>query len=298
MGSLSVGTIVCHDDREDWGMGIILRVGRYTTTYFRDAGEKKFNASTIAHLVPLTDGEVSSDDLLHTVSGRRLMTSRRKLTSNLDNLLDTFQEFFPAGFADPDYLKVEDYKNNELEQAREILNREHVANAVRDEDWEGLKTRLNSSIQKTNLIFSFEKIKLRDLSDAQLPVIGHALTLICDATSDAELSEAISALADALRPDGANKWTVVSWLANLLSDREPPFVKPTPIQAAEKALAFDIKYKPHPNASTWSRINEVYKLVQTGLKERGLEPRDRFDVYTFLWYGSGLAKRNADRSAT
>jgi hypothetical protein len=298
MGSLSVGTIVCHDDREDWGMGIILRVGRYTTTYFRDVGEKKFNAATIAHLVPLTEGEVSADDLLHTVSGRRLMTSRRKLSSNLDNLLKTFQEFFPAGFSDPDYLEEEDYKNNELKQAREILNREHVAIAVRDEDWDGLKSRLNRSIQETNLIFSFEKIKLRDLSTPHLPAIGQALKLVCDATSDAELSVAISALADALRPDGANKWTVVSWLANLLSDREPPFVKPTPIQTAERALAFDIQYKSHPNASTWSRINEAYQLVQTGLKERGLKPRDRFDVYTFLWYGSGLAKRNIDRSTT
>ena len=211
-------------------------------------------------------------------------------------MITIFGSFFPAGFSGSRYRKWEDYKHEEITQARELINADIIRQAIAEERWAELMICLNGAIDKTNLIFDFQKERLRNLSAEQQPIVGQALLQIVDAGSEDELGEAIAALADALKPDAVNKWSIVSWIANVLSDLSPPLVKPTPIGTAQRVLPFDIEYTAHPSANTWKRINEMYRVVEAGIQAAGLKPRNRLDVYTLMSYGSGMPKRKAEKA--
>jgi hypothetical protein len=212
------------------------------------------------------------------------------------DLVKRFLRHFPGGFDDPQYRDMEDYKREDLAEARLALDRSTIEQAVAREDWPTVMERVSQAVQRTNLVYTFENMRVRDLIRTPSSAVARAVASALVAKGET-MGGAVAELADGLKPHGANKWTVVSWLACAASVEEHPFIKPTAIQSAAQALSFDIEYRPHPGARTWGRVVELYDLLRTALREQGLQPRDMLDISTLLWYGCGLAEENISRQS-
>ena len=74
-----------------------------------------------------------------------------------------FLRYFPGGFKDPTYLEWErNYKWHAHERWTELLGRERLATLLKDGEHLAI-ARLATGIEsRTNLLFSFEKMALRD----------------------------------------------------------------------------------------------------------------------------------------
>src|SRR5947199_3787559 len=74
-----------------------------------------------------------------------------------------FLRFFPGGFADETYEAWErGYKWNAHEQWVETLSREEMDRLIAEKDYKELALRAVRIESRTNLLFSFEKMALRD----------------------------------------------------------------------------------------------------------------------------------------
>src|SRR5438045_1821585 len=95
----------------------------------------------------LTRSRASRDD--SSVSARRC---RRK-----------FLRFFPGAFRDETYLEWErNYKWNAHVQWEEVLNRKAFAASLRENQFQTIAAHAVRIESRTNLLFSFEKMALRD----------------------------------------------------------------------------------------------------------------------------------------
>jgi hypothetical protein len=291
---LPIGTFVCHDDQEIWGQGIVTEHTRgYACVAFSDGTTRRFSLTTQDRLVKLDSADVPADAPIRLAVGRAGLAERRRISDGIEDLINRFNAHFPDGFDSAKYREAEDYKVDELRKACAAL--EAVPACISAEDWDGAVEAMGRATSATNLLHTFEKIRTRKVSHSQRRAVAESLGRLIAARGD-EIGHAVEDLGVALQPDGANKWTVTTWLAcaSHPDDHGCPMVRPTPIHAAAAALKVDLQYKAQPNARTWEKAAEVYKLL--GMQ---VEPRfgrlSMLQLYTLLWYGCGLADANISR---
>jgi hypothetical protein len=303
---LVVGSFVCHDDHEAWGQGIVIDTSKgYVTVFFESGDSPKFNATTRSRLVVLDVADVPADSPLRTPRGRAGLAERRRrsraeqaerlnLPGGLQAMVRHFLTHFPAGFDDPKYLREEQYKVDDLARAAALLA--PVPSLVEAGDWSSAVEAFGRAVGLTNLVHTFEKVKARAISAGQREAVARAVAGVMASQPD-DLGPAVEALGSALRPDGADKWTVVSWVACASHPTDPscPMLKPRPIQAAAEALGFDLAYAAQPNARTWGRGRALYGQLAAQVEAAGLGSRSALELYTLIWYGSGLADENIAR---
>lgn len=304
--SLNVGSFVCHDDHEVWGQGVVLDTSKgYVTVLFESGDSPKFNATTRSRLIPLDATDVLEDSPLRTQRGRAALAERRQrsrseqvertnLPGGLQAMIGRFLAHFPGGFGDPVYLRQEHYKVEDLARAAGLLA--PVPALVEVGDWPSAVDAFGRAVGLTNLVHTYEKVKARAISAGQREAVARALAAVMASRPD-DLGPAVAELGEALRPDGANKWTVVSWVAcaSHLADPSCPMFKPRPIQAAAEALGFDLHYAAQPNARTWGRGRSLYSQLAEQVQLAGLGSRSALELYTLMWYGSGLADEHIAR---
>ncbi|MBL8614984.1 MAG: hypothetical protein JNM72_05170 [Deltaproteobacteria bacterium] len=304
---LTTGTFVCHDDHEVWGQGVVIDTsGGYVTVLFETGDAPKFNATTRARLIPLDAAEVPADSPLRSPAARVALREGAKqakadaaelkaLPGGLQDLIRVFLNHFPAGFEDPVYAAHEHYKIADLAKAEALLA--PVPGLVEAGAWDAAVDAFGRAVGLTNLVHTFEKIRARDIGPGQREAVARAVAGVMAAEGDA-LGQAVAELGAALRPDGADKWTIVSWVACASHRGDPscPMIKPMPMQAAAKALGFSLDYAPKLNARTWERSRALYGKLAAEVEAAGLGARSTLELYTLLWYGCGLADRTIDRA--
>jgi hypothetical protein len=198
-----------------------------------------------------------------------------------------FLGYFPDGFRDETYLDWErDYKwqaarrwQAELSMAtmRELLDRgahdEIAARAVRIES-------------RTNLLFSFEKMALRDAlkepAGAKLFAEGLDDWLHGAGSEHARFSRWLETVEDLpRRQTRVLTWPVVTVFGFLARPRVHFFLKPTVTRLALEEVGIDFDYVSRPNADTYRELLDAATRVKRELDD--LRPRDMIDVQSFLW---------------
>lgn len=202
-----------------------------------------------------------------------------------DAAMDRFRAAYPAGFADPKYLKDErDYKQAALQAWRDGFGPEGI---------ERLRQNPKAVSKAFNRVFSI--IAMLHVPGEWLP-FGSAL----DASANpAALAEAYADVVQAGAFDEASfnrvlgafaaigdakpKWTVFTYWPYVASTRGFAFVKPTLVQAAAAGMGIGLNYEAKPNWLTYSQAMALYEELWRRLEPLGA--RDWVDVQTFLWVG-------------
>lgn len=198
-----------------------------------------------------------------------------------------FLRFFPGGFEDPKYQSWErDYKSNAHQQWMEQLGRKTFQELLQARDYSEIATRAVRIESRTNLLFSFEKMALRDAvrSNAGAETFSKGLFRFLYAVAPAD--EAFTRWCDAVASlpriqTRVLTWPVVTIFGFLAQPERHIFFKPNVTRIAAASYDVDIPYRSRPNWETYSSLLAFGKRVLQD--QRDLGALDMIDAQSFIW---------------
>jgi hypothetical protein len=207
---------------------------------------------------------------------QKALASRRK-----------FLRFFRKGFQDPKYFDWErGYKWAAHEEWERSLGRREFDALMGEGAYPEIAARAVRLESRTNLLFSFEKMALRD---AVRPPQGARLfaealyALVYERGSHQErfvrFGETLAALPR--RQTRVHTWpqqTVFGFVAR--PDRDI-FLKPTVTRKAADAYGYPFQYTSRPSWETYASLLGFAEVLKRDLAD--LEPRDLIDIQSFIW---------------
>jgi len=198
-----------------------------------------------------------------------------------------FLRFFPKGFYDPKYIDWErGYKWEAHERWNEILSREIHADLIKTEDFAEVARRAVTIESRTNLLFSFEKMALRDAvkSSAGARKFAEGLHdfLYGRASARARFEKWCDAVASLpRRQTRVLTWPLVTVFGFLAQPDTHFFLKPMVTRRAAEEYGYDFPYKSRPNWDTYADLLGFAEIVGRDLRD--MRPRDMIDIQSFLW---------------
>lgn len=198
-----------------------------------------------------------------------------------------FLRYFPGGFADQTYLDWErGYKWNAHVRWREQLPESTFRARLRQRRFADVATTAVKIESRTNLLFSFEKMALRD---ALKPADGARMfaeglhDLLFGRGSDEQRFEEWCAVVAALprRQTRVLTWPVVTVFPFIAQPDRHIFLKPTVTRAAARAYGFPFAYESRPSWPTYASLLEFARIVCED--QRDLQPADQIDAQGFIW---------------
>jgi hypothetical protein len=198
-----------------------------------------------------------------------------------------FLRAFPGGFRDETYIDWERaYKWNAHIRWQKELSEPLFRRLLDKRDY-GEVARLASAIEsRTNLLFSFEKMALRDAirSSAGAKVFATALYDFLHGQDHIEIrfSSWIGAL-DRLprRQTRVLTWPLATVFGFIAQPKEHFFFKPMVTREALRRCQIPFDYQSRPNWPVYRELLAAVKSVRNGIGT--MRPRDMIDLQSFLW---------------
>lgn len=201
-----------------------------------------------------------------------------------------FELYYPEGFADTAYLVAEraPRERAHLEWQRDLGPRAFRKLLARGEYRQiaALALRVESH---TNLLFSFEKMALRDAlrPAAGARLFAHELYafLYGRGSGRRRFEDWVQAVGELPRPRArVQTWPVVTLFGFLARPDRHLFLKPRVTRSAAKAYGFDLPYQPLPSWPVYESALTFAAIIRRDLEKRpGLQARDMIDVQSFIW---------------
>jgi hypothetical protein len=198
-----------------------------------------------------------------------------------------FLKFFPGGFADETYIDWErDYKWAAHERWQETLEQSTFKKLLAAEEFDeiaGTAVRVES---RTNLLFSFEKMALRDAIRTRAGARTFAMGLYdflwgkgSDEKRFERWCEAVSELPR--RQTRVLTWPLVTVFGFIARPETHIFLKPNVTRIAAKTYGFDFQYQSKPNWATYQSLLDFANTVRRDTSD--LRPKDMIDLQGFIW---------------
>lgn len=198
-----------------------------------------------------------------------------------------FLGYFPEAFDDPGYLDLErGYKwNAHLEWLRKLNPMDYrlLLKRGRHAEIAAEAVRIES---RTNLLFSFEKMAVRDA--VKTPAGARAFSqglydFLYGRSGDERRFEAWRDAVAALprRQTRVLTWPVLTVFAFLARPETHVFLKPNVTRRAAGAYGFDFRYRSKPDWETYASLLEFARRLRRDLKD--LRPKDMMDIQGFIW---------------
>jgi len=198
-----------------------------------------------------------------------------------------FLRHFPKGFRDGTYLAWErDYKWNAHRQWEEQLGRGQLRALVRDGEYAEVAARAVRIESRTNLLFSFEKMALRDAvrtpKGAKLFATGLDDFLHGRGDARSRFARWIETVATLPRKQTrVLTWPLVTVFGFLAQPESHMFLKPNVTRVAAEAYDFDFRYASRPSWAVYENLLAFAETVRRDLRD--LRPRDMIDLQSFIW---------------
>ena len=198
-----------------------------------------------------------------------------------------FLHFFPGGFRDDTYIDWErGYKENAHEQWTEQLGRAEFRRLLAHEQFAEVAARAVRIESRTNLLFSFEKMALRDAVKAEPGAKAFAAGLFDLLHGPGTLQRRFERWIDVVaelprRQTRVLTWPVVTVFGFLAQPEMHFFLKPNVTRVAAREYGFEFQYKSRPNWDSYRNLLQFAEKVARD--QRDLRPRDLIDVQSFLW---------------
>jgi hypothetical protein len=198
-----------------------------------------------------------------------------------------FLYYFPKGFADPKYVAWErGYKWQAHLAWQQELNREEYERLLAKHKYTDIAQKAVRIESKTNLLFSFEKMALRDAVKSNEGAKAFAEGLFNYIHGEKLLAERVEQFADVLASLPKKQTRVLTWplltvFGFIANPKEHIFLKPRVTQTAAKKYAYPLHYESTPNWKTYQSILAFAKQIQYDVAD--LRPKDLIDIQSFIW---------------
>ena len=219
------------------------------------------------------------------------MSSRRqtilKRTPEAERCRRKFLRFFPGGFADETYIVWErGYKADAHRTWIEVLNQTEHRRLLRQGRFSEVALRAVRIESKTNLLFSFEKMALRDAVRSTDGAERFARGLWAYLHGSRPAPARFDAWCDVIaalprRQTRVLTWPLVTVFGFLAKPEEHMFLKPNVTRKAAGEYAYAFEYVSKPNWRTYESLLHFAQRVQADNADLG--PRDMIDAQSFIW---------------
>jgi hypothetical protein len=220
-------------------------------------------------------------------TSRKPIIAPRTLTPGAARARKKFLKFFPGGFADETYIDWErDYKWAACERWQESLTQpahKQLLEAGEFEEIAGTAVRIES---RTNLLFSFEKMALRDAirTKAGARLFAEGLyDFLWDRGSDESRFERWCEVVASLprRQTRVLTWPLLTVFGFIARPDVHMFLKPNVTRIAAEVYGFDFQYRSKPNWATYQSLLDFAETVRRDTRD--LKPLDMIDLQGFIW---------------
>jgi hypothetical protein len=167
-----------------------------------------------------------------------------------------------------------------------VLDRPRYREALHRGDYPLIARQAVAIEARTNLLFSFEKMALRDAvrSPAGARAFAHGLFAFLHGAGD--LADRFAAWCDVVgglprRQTRVLTWPIVTIFGFLAQPELHVFLKPNVTRAAATAYGYDFVYRSRPGWETYASLLEFARIVRR--EQRDLRPRDQIDAQSFIW---------------
>lgn len=214
-------------------------------------------------------------------------TKTRHNSEGAEHCRRKFLRFFPAGFRDETYLRWErDYKWQAHQQWDEVLNENAYRSLLRSGEFAEIAAQAVRIESKTNLIFSFEKMALRDAVKSPDGARSFANGLFDFIYGDGDMESGFQRWCEVVaglprKQTRVLTWPVVTVFGFIAQPDKHVFLKPKVTQAAARAYGFDFNYRSRPAWETYSSLLDFADVMRRDLRD--LKPRDMIDIQSFIW---------------
>ena len=198
-----------------------------------------------------------------------------------------FLHYFPGGFQDPKYIAWErGYKWEAHTAWLDKLNQREYELLLLKGQFADIALRCVRIETKTNLLFSFEKMALRDgIKTPEGPRIfaeGLYDYVYGKASMDTRFNNFTAAL-EALprKQTRVRTWPLQTVFGFIARPQEHIFLKPMVTRRAAAKYGYDFTYTSKPNWNTYQCLLDFAELIRRNTKE--LKPRDMVDLQSFIW---------------
>jgi hypothetical protein len=198
-----------------------------------------------------------------------------------------FLRFFPGGFRDEKYVAWErGYKWEAHEQWNKLLDQSTHRSLLREGEHAEVAARAVRIESRTNLLFSFEKMALRDAvkaeEGARLFAEGLYDFLHGDDSTEHKFGrwrEVVSSLPR--KQTRVLTWPLLTVFGFIAQPDTHIFLKPNVTRIAAREYGFDFQYKSGPSWETYANLLKFAALIRRD--QRDLRPRDMIDIQSFMW---------------
>ena len=211
----------------------------------------------------------------------------RRLSSSPGRCKRKFLRVFPGGFGDARYLRWErNYKWNIHERWQEVLNRDRYASLLRAGDYVEIATRAVQIESRTHLLFSFEKMALRDAIRSPEGARTFSTALYAYLYGSERLERRFTQWCEAVEslPRKRSRvltWPVVTIFGFIAQPQTQIYLKPRVTRTAAQEYGFNFQYRSRPSWKTYANLLDFAGAIKRDL--HGLHPRDMVDIQSFIW---------------
>jgi hypothetical protein len=198
-----------------------------------------------------------------------------------------FLRIFPHGFQDEDYVDLErSYKWKAHLAWQQALDETSFRGLIKAREFEEIARRATRIESRTNLLFSFEKMALRDAVKSTRGAELFATALFRLLHDQAPLEHRFNGWVEAIdelprRQTRVLTWPLVTVFGFIAKPKEHLFFKPTVTREAARRYGFDLDYTSRPVWNTYRLLLRFAATVRSDLRD--LRPRDMIDIQSFLW---------------
>ena len=209
------------------------------------------------------------------------------LTPKAKRCRSKFLGNFPGGFADDDYCELErNYKWRAHERWNAELGPTTFRRLIKNGEYKKIATTAVAIESRTNLLFSFEKMALRDAiktgAGARAFALGLYAFLHGSQSSETRFERWCEVVANLPRKQTrVLTWPVVTIMGFIAQPDLHFFLKPTVTRSRAEKYGLPLHYQSRPNWRTYGELISMVKKIKTDLRD--LRPRDMIDIQSFLW---------------
>src|SRR5215213_6642922 len=211
----------------------------------------------------------------------------REISSASEICRKRFLRFFPRGFQDPKYFDWErGYKWAAHEQWNEVLNQKAFRTLLKNGEFAAIAAHAVRIESKTNLLFSFEKMALRDAVKSAAGARDFAEGLYEFLHGAGKIERKFERWRDTLaalprRQTRVLTWTTATIFPFLAQPETHIFLKPNTTRNAAREYGFDFRYKSQPSWEIYANLLEFAEAIRRDQSD--LRPRDMIDLQSFMW---------------
>ena len=198
-----------------------------------------------------------------------------------------FLRFFRRGFHDPKYVDWErGYKWEAHEQWVAALDKASFRRMLHAREHRELARMAVTIESRTNLLFSFEKMALRDAVKSDSGAKAFAEGLFAFLHGGGSEEGRFNAWRDTVAELPRKQTRVLTWpLLTVFGFIAQPdrhvFLKPNVTRIAAQEYEFDFQYISRPNWDTYQSLLEFAAKIRRDNSD--LKPRDMIDLQSFMW---------------